>query len=340
MDAIGSGEGDLTKRLPVIGQDEVAQIARSFNTFIEKLTQVIRQIREISESVRLAANEIATGNAALSSRTEAAAASLQQTAASMEEITSTVTQAANAAKQADDTAVLASNVASRGGAVISEVVTTMAQIERASVKIAAIIGVIDGIAFQTNILALNAAVEAARAGEQGRGFAVVAGEVRGLAQRSAQAAKEIKVLVESTVSSVNSGSGQVRQAGETMTDIVSNVANVTTIITEITNASDEQTRGIQEVNRAVSQLDDMVQQNAALVEQASAAAHSLAERAQALRTQWLPSTSTMKGILFRRDCFAPSELASAGTDSPHVPTEGAPAHGVPTQRRAHARRAQ
>ena len=282
MDAIGSGEGDLTQRLPAIGNDEVAQIARSFNTFIDKLSRVMRQIRDASESVRVAANEIAAGNVDLSGRTESAAASLQQTAASMEEITSTVTQSASAAKQADDSAVSASQVASRGGVVIGEVITTMGEIEHASVKIADIIGVIDGIAFQTNILALNAAVEAARAGEQGRGFAVVAGEVRSLAQRSAQAAKEIKALIEATVASVTSGSGQVRQAGETMTEIVTNVASVTTIISEITQAANEQTRGIQEVNRAVSQLDEMVQQNAALVEQSTAAAAALQSQAVSL----------------------------------------------------------
>ncbi|NMM00945.1 HAMP domain-containing protein [Paraburkholderia sp. RP-4-7] len=282
MDAIGSGEGDLTQRLPAVGNDEVAQIARSFNTFIDKLSHVMRQIRDASESVRVAANEIAAGNVDLSGRTESAAASLQQTAASMEEITSTVTQSASAAKQADDTAVSASTVASRGGVVISDVITTMGEIEQASVKISDIIGVIDGIAFQTNILALNAAVEAARAGEQGRGFAVVAGEVRSLAQRSAQAAKEIKALIEATVASVTSGSGQVRQAGETMTEIVSNVANVTTIISQITQAANEQTRGIQEVNRAVSQLDEMVQQNAALVEESTAAAAALQSQAVSL----------------------------------------------------------
>jgi len=282
MDAIGSGEGDLTQRLPVTGSDEVAQIARSFNSFVDKLSQVMRRIREASDSVRVAATEIAAGNVDLSGRTESAAASLQQTAASMEEITSMVTQSASAAKQADDTAACASQVASRGGVVIADVVATMGEIEQASVKISDIIGVIDGIAFQTNILALNAAVEAARAGEQGRGFAVVAGEVRSLAQRSAQAAKEIKALIEATVASVSSGSGQVRQAGMTMTEIVSNVGRVTGIISEITLAANEQTRGIQEVTRAVSQLDEMVQQNAALVEQSTAAAAALQNQAVSL----------------------------------------------------------
>ncbi|CAG9190747.1 Methyl-accepting chemotaxis protein [Paraburkholderia tropica] len=281
MDAISAGEGDLTQRLPATGDDEVAQIARSFNAFMDKLREVMRHIRDASESVRTASDEIAAGNVDLSGRTESAAASLEETAASMEEITATVGQSANAAQQADVTANSASVVASRGGAVINDVVDTMGAIEKASVKIADIIGVIDGIAFQTNILALNAAVEAARAGEQGRGFAVVAGEVRSLAQRSAQAAREIKALIESTVTSVNSGSQLVRRAGETMDEIVANVANVTTIISEVTNAAGEQTRGIQEVNRAVSQLDEMVQQNAALVEQSTAAASAL--RSQAVR---------------------------------------------------------
>ncbi|WP_321919652.1 methyl-accepting chemotaxis protein [Paraburkholderia tropica] len=281
MDAISAGEGDLTQRLPATGDDEVAQIARSFNAFMDKLRDVMRHIRDASESVRTASDEIAAGNVDLSGRTESAAASLEQTAASMEEITATVGQSANAAQQADVTANSASVVASRGGAVINDVVDTMGAIEKASVKIADIIGVIDGIAFQTNILALNAAVEAARAGEQGRGFAVVAGEVRSLAQRSAQAAREIKALIESTVTSVNSGSQLVRRAGETMDEIVANVSNVTTIIAEVTSAAGEQTRGIQEVNRAVSQLDEMVQQNAALVEQSTAAASAL--RGQAMR---------------------------------------------------------
>jgi len=251
MDAIGSGTGDLTKRLPADGRDEVAQIARAFNTFVDKLREVMRQIRDTSGSVRTAADEIAAGNLDLSGRTESAAASLQQTAASMEEITSTVTQSASSARQANDMAASASTVASRGGQVVSEVVTTMGTIESASGKIGDIIGVIDGIAFQTNILALNAAVEAARAGEQGRGFAVVATEVRSLAGRSATAAKEIKELIQDSVRKVEDGSALVTQSGQTLEQIVTSVKKVSDIIAEIAAASREQSAGIEQVNQAV-----------------------------------------------------------------------------------------
>ncbi len=282
MEAIGAGTGDLTQRLPADGKDEVAQIAGSFNRFVQKLNTVMIQIRDASESVYHAAQEIAAGNHDLSGRTESAAASLEQTAASMEEITSTVTQSANAARQAGTTATNASGIAARGGTAVAEVVSTMKDIEAASGKIGDIIGVIDGIAFQTNILALNAAVEAARAGEQGRGFAVVASEVRSLAQRSAQAAKEIKTLIESTVERVAVGSQQVDRAGQTMSEIVASIAGVTTIMGEINHAADEQTRGIEEVNRAVTVLDQMVQQNAALVEESAAAASALQDQANTL----------------------------------------------------------
>jgi len=282
MESIGSGSGDLTQRLPDAGRDEVAQIARSFNTFVSKICDVIIRIKNSSESVRHAATEIASGNHDLSRRTEAAAASLEETVASMEQITQTVRNSSSAAHQANATASDASGAALRGGTVVSEVVSTMDDIERASGKISAIIGVIEGIAFQTNILALNAAVEAARAGEKGRGFAVVAAEVRTLAQRSAQAAKEIKGLIDSGVSSVSAGATLVKQAGQSMNDIVVNVSKVTTIMVEITHASDEQTRGIQEVNRAVAQLDEMVQQNASLVEQSAAAASALQTQANEL----------------------------------------------------------
>jgi methyl-accepting chemotaxis protein len=279
MSAVASGTGDLTQRLPVAGNDEVAQIAHSFNLFVAKLHDVIRRIRDASASVQHAASEIASGNLDLSRRTEAAAASLQETAASMEEITSTVTQAAGSARLANETTSAAAGAASRGGNVVAGVVSTMRDIEAASGKINDIIGVIDSIAFQTNILALNAAVEAARAGDGGRGFAVVAGEVRTLAQRSAQAAKEIKVLIATNVNSVSGGASLVREAGQTMEDIVGRVSNATAIIGEIAGAADEQTRGIQEVNRAVAQLDEMIQQNAALVEQSAAAASTLQTQA-------------------------------------------------------------
>jgi methyl-accepting chemotaxis protein len=270
MEAVSAGTGDLTQRLPADGKDEVAQIAGSFNRFAEKLNAVMLEIREASESVYRAAQEIAAGNHDLSGRTEAAAASLEQTAASME------------AREAGETATNASGIAARGGEAVAEVVSTMKDIEAASGKIGDIIGVIDGIAFQTNILALNAAVEAARAGEQGRGFAVVASEVRSLAQRSAQAAKEIKTLIESTVEQVSAGSRQVDCAGQTMAEIVASISGVTTIMSEINHAAGEQTRGIEEVNRAVTVLDQMVQQNAALVEESAAAASALQGQANNL----------------------------------------------------------
>jgi methyl-accepting chemotaxis protein len=278
MQDIGSGSGDLTKRLPATGQDEVAAIARSFNLFVEKMNAVLLEIRDSSESVKTAAAEISQGNQDLSARTEHAASSLQETAASMEEIHGTVKQSAESAGQANRLAATASDTASRGGRVVSEVVSTMEAISDSSRKIADIIGVIDGIAFQTNILALNAAVEAARAGEQGRGFAVVAGEVRTLAQRSAQAAKEIKQLITDSVSKVESGTELVSNAGQTMAEIVDSVQRVSSIIAEISVATNEQSTGIGQVNQAVTQLDEVTQQNAALVEQSSAAADFLKEQ--------------------------------------------------------------
>ncbi|EMA1867589.1 HAMP domain-containing protein, partial [Cronobacter turicensis] len=265
--AISSGTNDLSQRLPEDGRDEVAQIAHAFNAFCDKLSGVMGQLRDASASVKVAANEIAAGNQDLSGRTEQAASSLRETASAVEEITASVANSTDAAAQANSQAQSATDAASRGGEVVSKAISTMQLIESASAKIGDITSVIDGIAFQTNILALNASVEAARAGEQGRGFAVVAGEVRNLASRSAQAAKEIKSLIDSTTQSVATGSRYVRLAGESMEEIVSSISNVSGIMREITVATSEQMKGIQEINHAVVQLDQMVQQNAELVVQ-------------------------------------------------------------------------
>jgi len=248
----------------------------------DALTQTIGRIKGASEAIGTATHEIASGNLDLSSRTEQQAGSLEETASAMEELMSTVQQNADNAKQASQLAVSASDVAVRGGDVVTRVVQTMGSINASSRKVVDIIGVIDGIAFQTNILALNAAVEAARAGEQGRGFAVVAGEVRGLAQRSAAAAKEIKALIDESVMNVEAGSALVEEAGTTIGEVVVSVKRVTDLVAEISAASQEQRTGIEEVGHAVTQLDDATQQNAALVEQATAAAHSLHEQTQAL----------------------------------------------------------
>ncbi|MBH1978483.1 MAG: HAMP domain-containing protein [Comamonadaceae bacterium] len=278
MHDIGSGEGDLARRIDAQGEDELAQIATDFNSFASKLSGVLLQIRDASGSVRVAAEEIASGNQDLSSRTELTASNLQQTTASMEQLTETVRQNADAARQANQLVAQASSVAQHGGKVVGDVVSTMEQINSASRKISDIIGVIDGIAFQTNILALNAAVEAARAGEQGRGFAVVASEVRSLASRSAEAAKEIKGLISASVQEVANGSRLVNDAGTTMTDIVTSVQRVTDIMAEISASTSEQSTSIAEVGQAVNQLDQMTQQNAALVEESAAAAQSLKDQ--------------------------------------------------------------
>jgi methyl-accepting chemotaxis protein-1 (serine sensor receptor) len=243
----------------------------------------VRTVRDGSDAIYTGASEIAMGNNDLSSRTEQQAASLEETAASMEQLTATVKQNAENARQASQLALTASETAQQGGKVVDGVVTTMKEITGSSKKIADIISVIDGIAFQTNILALNAAVEAARAGEQGRGFAVVAGEVRSLAQRSAQAAKEIKGLIEDSVSRVNTGSVLVESAGETMTNIVNAVTRVTDIMGEIASASDEQSRGIDQVGLAVNEMDRVTQQNAALVEESATAAAALEDQASRLK---------------------------------------------------------
>jgi methyl-accepting chemotaxis protein len=274
-------EGDLTWHAPVRAGDEHSLLA-NLGRMTTSLSRAVGELRAAVTQVSTASREIAQGNADLSSRTEQQASNLQQTAASMEQMTSSVKQNADAARQANQLAASASQVAAKGGAVVGEVVSTMDQISASSRKIADIIGVIDGIAFQTNILALNAAVEAARAGEQGRGFAVVAGEVRNLAQRSAQAAREIKSLIGESVEKVETGSKLVNDAGQTMSDIVAQVKRVTDLIGEITSSTLEQSNGIGQVNQAVAQLDQMTQQNAALVEQSAAAAESLKEQADRL----------------------------------------------------------
>jgi methyl-accepting chemotaxis protein len=273
---------DLTRRASVEGKDEISQTATAFNHLMARIAEVMAAVRDSVESVSTASTEIAAGNVDLSSRTEEQAASLQETAASMDELTGTVRQNTENARQANGLAQSSATIAVRGGDVVGEVVATMGEINASSEKIADIIGVIDGIAFQTNILALNAAVEAARAGEHGRGFAVVATEVRTLAQRSAAAAKEIKTLIESSVSKVETGTKLVDQAGSTMEEIVTSIKRVTDIMGEIAAASEEQSKGIDQVGQAVTQMDEVTQQNAALVEQAAAAAQSLNDQAKKL----------------------------------------------------------
>ncbi|WP_139133425.1 methyl-accepting chemotaxis protein, partial [Pandoraea sp. ISTKB] len=275
--------GDLTGKAEGTGRDEIGQLLFGLTVMKNSLLSIVSDVREGIESINIASREIAAGNTDLSARTEQQAASLEQTASSMEELTATVKQNADNAKQASVLAVNASEIAARGGQVVGNVVDTMQGISTSSHKIVDIISVIEGIAFQTNILALNAAVEAARAGEQGRGFAVVAGEVRTLAQRSAAAAKEIKVLIEDSVGRVENGSALVAQAGHTMDEIVQAVQRVTDIMGEISAASAEQSSGIEQVNRAVTQMDEVTQQNAALVEEAAAAAGSLEDQAHRLR---------------------------------------------------------
>ncbi|MEC3889515.1 methyl-accepting chemotaxis protein [Xanthomonas campestris] len=275
-------DGDLTARMDGEFHGVFARLRDDANATVQRLTDIVGRIKHSTLTINTAASEIAAGNQDLSQRTEQQAANLEETAASMEELTSTVKQNAEHARQANQLAIGAADVASHGGSVVGQVVTTMSGIETSSKKIAEIISVIDGIAFQTNILALNAAVEAARAGEQGRGFAVVASEVRTLAQRSAGAAKEIKGLIDDSVSKVAEGSALVHQAGTTMSEIVSSVQRVTDIMSEISAASQEQSAGIEQVNQTVTQMDEATQQNAALVEEATAAARSMEDQAQQL----------------------------------------------------------
>jgi methyl-accepting chemotaxis protein len=275
-------DGDLTARMDGEFQGVFASIRDDANTTAGQLTDIVGRIKSASLSINASAGEIAAGNNDLSQRTEQQAANLEETAASMEELTSTVRGNAESARQANQLAIGAASIASQGGEMVQQVVTTMHDIEQSSRRIADIISVIDGIAFQTNILALNAAVEAARAGEQGRGFAVVASEVRTLAQRSAGAAKEIKGLIESSVERVANGSMLVNETGKTMSEIVASVQRVTDIMAEISAASQEQSAGIEQVNQTITSMDEATQQNAALVEEATAAARSMEEQAGAL----------------------------------------------------------
>jgi methyl-accepting chemotaxis protein len=274
--------GDLTTQFDVASRDEIGDLMRALKAMNDALFKVVSEVQGGTRSIATASHEIAAGNLDLSARTEQQASSLEETAASMEELTSTVRQNADNAHQANQLALAASGVAAKGGDIVGKVVDTMGSIDASSRKIVDIIGVIDGIAFQTNILALNAAVEAARAGEQGRGFAVVASEVRSLAQRSASAAKEIKDLIGDSVGQVNIGTRLVQEAGTTMREVVDSVARVNDIMSEITSASQEQRIGIDQVNEAIAQMDQVTQQNAALVEEAAAAAASLQEQAEML----------------------------------------------------------
>lgn len=282
LEDIAEGEGDLTRRLDSSGRDELAKLTGAFNRFVDKIEGMVVQIKETAASMDSSTKEISVGNMNLSQRTEEQASSLEETAASMEEMTSTVKQTADNAGQANQLAVSARGEAEKGGKVVGDAVAAMSEISRSSKKIADIISVIDEIAFQTNLLALNAAVEAARAGEQGRGFAVVAGEVRILAKRSADAAKEINSLIQDSVTKVQQGTELVNASGRTLEDIVLGVTKVSDIVAEIASASQEQAIGIEQVNKAVMQMDEVTQQNAALVEEAASSSEELEEQARGL----------------------------------------------------------
>ncbi|OWG18996.1 methyl-accepting chemotaxis protein [Delftia sp. K82] len=328
--------GDLGSRIEVHGKDETGQLLQALQHMNESLQRIVGQVRQGTDSIATASGQIASGNQDLSARTEEQASSLEQTAASMEELTSTVKQNGANAQQANQLAAAASQVAVRGGSAVAQVVQTMSAINDASRKIVDIIGVIDSIAFQTNILALNAAVEAARAGDQGRGFAVVASEVRTLAQRSAAAAKEIKQLIDDSVGKVEEGSAQVDSAGKTMEEIVASVRRVTDIMGEISAASHEQTAGIEQVNQAVTQMDQMTQQNAALVEESAAATGALQAQAKALAEvvsvfKLSPSTGMLgnsRGVNHAAAVAAPRHAPTA--PRPHL-APSAPKRTVPAR---------
>ena len=331
-------EGDLSQRETITRADEFGELLHSLYAMSDSLGRMVYQVRQSTDSIATASAEIAAGNHDLSARTEQTSSNLQETAAAMEQFTSTIQQSASSAQQASSLAAGASGVARRGGEVVTQVVSTMEAIQHSSQKIADIIGVIDGIAFQTNILALNAAVEAARAGEQGRGFAVVASEVRSLAGRSAEAAKEIKQLIGTSVEKVEAGSRLVQDAGTTMQDIVQSVQRVNDMIGEITAASTEQSAGVSQVNQAVGNLDQMTQQNAALVEESAAAAQSLREQAEQLAqvvSMFKVNASGMPPA--RRSAPVPAPAPARAVPAPAKPsTLRTPAAKAPSARLAAA----
>ena len=324
--------GDLTSRIEAKSKDETGQLMHALKNMNDSLLGIVGQVRTGTDTIATASAQIAAGNHDLSSRTEQQASSLEETASSMEELTSTVRQNADNARQANQLAVTASDVAIKGGAVVSQVVETMSSINDSSKKMADIISVIDGIAFQTNILALNAAVEAARAGEQGRGFAVVATEVRGLAQRSASAAREIKALIDDSVSKVGEGTKLVADAGATMEEVVASIRRVHDIMGEITTASSEQSEGIEQVNQAITQMDQVTQQNAALVEEAAAAAESMQDQAASLLqavSVFRTGQNTVAAAPVRKSAskpsVAPGQVATRAAPKPaNVPKIAAP----------------